>query len=34
MSSVSENAMSDLEAENYTQQYPVKPYWEVGEETS
>ena len=28
MSSAYENAMSDLEAENYTQEYPVKPYWE------
>ncbi len=28
MSSAYENEMSDLEAENYTQEYPVKPYWE------
>lgn len=28
MSSAIENAMSDLEAENYTQEYPVVPYWE------
>lgn len=28
MSSAYENAMSDLEAENYTQEYPITPYWE------
>lgn len=27
MSSATENAMSDLEAANYTQTYPVAPYW-------
>lgn len=28
MSSSYESSMSDAEAENYTQEYPVKPYWE------
>jgi hypothetical protein len=27
MSSAYENAMSDQQAENYTQTYPVTPYW-------
>lgn len=28
MQSQSENKMSDLQAENATQTYPVRPYWE------
>lgn len=27
MSSAFENAMNDLQANNYTQQYPVTPFW-------
>ena len=34
MSSAYENGMTDLEAENYTQKYPVTPYWELVEMTS
>ena len=34
MSSAYENGMTDLEAENYSQQYPVTPYWELVEMTS
>ena len=34
MSSAFENGMTDQQAENYTQNYPVTPYWELVEMTS